>query len=65
MVFDRLLTVVRVGVDRYRESQWVDFDWIQENGDIRFYQSPSSGTGVTGSGTLELGRFLHKAERQL
>ncbi len=65
VVSGRLLIVVRVGVDKYRETQWwVDFDWIHENGDVCYYPSPSSGIGVTGSGSLELGRFLHKAERQ-
>jgi len=73
VVFDRLLMVTRVGVDRYRETLWwVNFDWIHEDGNMRFYpypnldqnQNPSSCIHATGSGSLELGRFLYKAERQ-
>ncbi len=66
IVFGRLLTVTRVGVDRYRDVQWwVDFEWIHEDGATHYYPCYPYPNGITGSGSLELGRFLHKAERQL
>ncbi len=67
IVFNSLLVVTRISMDMEREGGtqwWVDFDWIYKNGDMRFYEGRDGAIGATGSGSLELGRFLRKAERQ-